>query len=187
MLYFQRPLDNAEDIYTRPSATVCASSVLKRWRFATATKKAAFHPVIAQLVEHLTVERRSDQMVPGSIPGDRMFSLRTPPARKPVPSVVADAPMGIPLHAVIAQLVARRSHNPKVVSSILTHRILCSRTHWEYLTHQTASPKTQTATNFHIRPCNERLCITAHAIQQKNSTVVYHSVHFITHQSFAFY
>ena len=25
--------------------------------------------------------------------------------------------------AVIAQLVARRSHNPKVVSSILTHRI----------------------------------------------------------------
>ena len=27
--------------------------------------------------------------------------------------------------AVIAQLVARRSHNPKVVSSILTHRMLC--------------------------------------------------------------
>ena len=27
------------------------------------------------------------------------------------------------LHAVIAQLAARRSHNPKVVSSILTHRI----------------------------------------------------------------
>ena len=26
--------------------------------------------------------------------------------------------------AVIAQLVARRSHNPKVVSSILTHRTL---------------------------------------------------------------
>ena len=28
---------------------------------------------------------------------------------------------------MIAQLVARRSHNPKVVSSILTHRILYSR------------------------------------------------------------
>ena len=28
-----------------------------------------------------------------------------------------------PSEAVIAQLVARRSHNPKVVSSILTHRI----------------------------------------------------------------
>ena len=27
--------------------------------------------------------------------------------------------------AVIAQLAARRSHNPKVVSSILTHRISC--------------------------------------------------------------
>ena len=27
-----------------------------------------------------------------------------------------------PRHAVIAQLAARRSHNPKVVSSILTHR-----------------------------------------------------------------
>ena len=31
-----------------------------------------FKPVIAQLVEHLTVEFRSDQMVPGSIPGDRI-------------------------------------------------------------------------------------------------------------------
>ena len=29
-------------------------------------------PVIAQLVEHLTVELCSDQMVPGSIPGDRI-------------------------------------------------------------------------------------------------------------------
>ena len=33
-------------------------------------------PVIAQLVEHLTVEIRSDQMVPGSIPGDRTLSQR---------------------------------------------------------------------------------------------------------------
>ena len=33
-----------------------------------------FKPVIAQLVEHLTVEFRSDQMVPGSIPGDRIFN-----------------------------------------------------------------------------------------------------------------
>ena len=32
------------------------------------------HPVIAQLVEHLTVESRSNQMVPGSIPGDRIFA-----------------------------------------------------------------------------------------------------------------
>ena len=31
-----------------------------------------YYPVIAQLVEHLTVEIRSDQMVPGSIPGDRI-------------------------------------------------------------------------------------------------------------------
>ena len=31
-----------------------------------------------------------------------------------------------PHHAAIAQLVARRSHNPKVVSSILTHRINAS-------------------------------------------------------------
>ena len=30
-----------------------------------------FIPAIAQLVEHLTVEHRSDQMVPGSIPGGR--------------------------------------------------------------------------------------------------------------------
>ena len=31
------------------------------------------HPIIAQLVEHLTVALCSDQMVPGSIPGDRML------------------------------------------------------------------------------------------------------------------
>ena len=30
-----------------------------------------------------------------------------------------------PRHAVIAQLAARRSHNPKVVSSIFTHRSVC--------------------------------------------------------------
>ena len=29
-------------------------------------------------------------------------------------------------HAAIAQLVARRSHNPKVVSSILTRRNFCN-------------------------------------------------------------
>jgi hypothetical protein len=31
-------------------------------------------PAIAQLAEHLTVDPRSDQMVPGSIPGGRIFS-----------------------------------------------------------------------------------------------------------------
>ena len=30
-------------------------------------------PAIAQLVEHLTVDSRSNQMVPGSIPGGRIF------------------------------------------------------------------------------------------------------------------
>ena len=33
-------------------------------------------PAIAQLAEHLTVEACSDQMVPGSIPGGRMFTHR---------------------------------------------------------------------------------------------------------------
>ena len=32
-----------------------------------------FKPAIAQLVEHLTVECCSNQMVPGSIPGGRIF------------------------------------------------------------------------------------------------------------------
>ena len=36
------------------------------------------------------------------------------------------AQLGQPSRAVIAQLAARRSHNPKVVSLILTHRIACS-------------------------------------------------------------
>ena len=31
-------------------------------------------PAIAQLVEHLTVEHCSNQMVPGSIPGGRTFA-----------------------------------------------------------------------------------------------------------------
>ena len=35
-----------------------------------------FKPVIAQLVEHLTVDMRSHQMVPGSIPGVRIFVRR---------------------------------------------------------------------------------------------------------------
>ena len=38
---------------------------------------ASWHPVIAQLVEHLTVESCSDQMVPGSIPGDRISACTT--------------------------------------------------------------------------------------------------------------
>ena len=33
-------------------------------------------PAIAQLVEHLTVEVCSNQMVPGSIPGGRIFEIR---------------------------------------------------------------------------------------------------------------
>ena len=33
-----------------------------------------YQPAIAQLVEHLTVERGSNQMVPGSIPGGRRSS-----------------------------------------------------------------------------------------------------------------
>ena len=32
-------------------------------------------PAIAQLVEHLTVDRCSNQMVPGSIPGGRILEL----------------------------------------------------------------------------------------------------------------
>ena len=43
--------------------------------------------------------------------------------------------------AVIAQLVARRSHNPKVVSSILTHRItiLCGVSVERHATHGCAT------------------------------------------------
>ena len=37
-------------------------------------------PAIAQLVEHLTVECCSNQMVPGSIPGGRTFRRGTPVA-----------------------------------------------------------------------------------------------------------
>ena len=37
------------------------------------TCKHAIRPAIAQLVEHLTVECCSYQMVPGSIPGGRIF------------------------------------------------------------------------------------------------------------------
>ena len=45
---------------------------------AVAVKNAVYvlyQPAIAQLVEHLTVELGSDQMVPGSIPGGRTFFI----------------------------------------------------------------------------------------------------------------
>ena len=37
------------------------------------TEKQPITPFIAQLVEHLTVDLRRYQMVPGSIPGERNF------------------------------------------------------------------------------------------------------------------
>ena len=40
--------------------------------------EAVSKPAIAQLVEHLTVETCSDQMVPGSIPGGRTFPPQVP-------------------------------------------------------------------------------------------------------------
>ena len=41
---------------------------------------ATGRPAIAQLAEHLTVDRSSHQMVPGSIPGGRSPSAGTDPA-----------------------------------------------------------------------------------------------------------
>ena len=38
--------------------------------------KEMAQPAIAQLVEHLTVERCRNQMVPGSIPGGRIFDMQ---------------------------------------------------------------------------------------------------------------
>ena len=38
--------------------------------------KEKTRPAIAQLVEHLTVERCRNQMVPGSIPGGRIFDMQ---------------------------------------------------------------------------------------------------------------
>ena len=46
-------------------------------------------PDIAQLVEHLTVDIRSDQMVPGSIPGVRICPPTLPKCRHPNPATVA--------------------------------------------------------------------------------------------------
>ena len=40
------------------------------------TLYVALKPAIAQLVEHLTVECCSNQMVPGSIPGGRKFRIQ---------------------------------------------------------------------------------------------------------------
>ena len=42
----------------------------KEW---TGGDSVEFKPAIAQLVEHLTVDSRSNQMVPGSIPGGRIY------------------------------------------------------------------------------------------------------------------
>ena len=53
-------------IYPRYPSTVTARHV------PAICMHSRHQPVIAQLVEHLTVEVCSDQMVPGSIPGDRI-------------------------------------------------------------------------------------------------------------------
>ena len=52
----------------RRSCGTAASKVNGRQRAASSAT-----PAIAQLVEHLTVDACSDQMVPGSIPGGRML------------------------------------------------------------------------------------------------------------------
>ena len=48
--------------------TVCVDASPTTWIIVMEDK-----PAIAQLVEHLTVDSRSNQMVPGSIPGGRTF------------------------------------------------------------------------------------------------------------------
>ena len=58
------------------------------------------------------------------------------------------------IQAVIAQLVARRSHNPKVVSSILTHRIF-------------QDTKCITITSSHVVPfeiCYQRIATSARSV-----------------------
>ena len=55
--------------HRRPWHMVWQDEIFKRW-----WRKHAGKPAIAQLVEHLTVELCSDQMVPGSIPDGRIFS-----------------------------------------------------------------------------------------------------------------
>ena len=47
-----------------------------------------------------------------------------------MPHIGVNAIEGQSQHAVIAQLAARGSHNPKVVSSILTHRSLRHIRRW---------------------------------------------------------
>ena len=45
------------------------------------TRAPANRPAIAQLVEHLTVECRGNQIVPGSIPGGRVFIAQHAPCK----------------------------------------------------------------------------------------------------------
>ena len=52
-----------------------------RWSLVIMNNDEKLQPAIAQLVEHLTVERCSYQMVPGSIPGGRIFAAQPTEAR----------------------------------------------------------------------------------------------------------
>ena len=54
---------------------MCVSSGLGLGSFKYELHWLSDKPAIAQLVEHLTVETCSNQMVPGSIPGGRICSL----------------------------------------------------------------------------------------------------------------
>ena len=60
----------------------------------------------------------------GSSPTSGMFVFWAPKSSGESRATNASNASKLFTSAVIAQLVARRSHNPKVVSSILTHRIL---------------------------------------------------------------
>ena len=65
-------------------------------------------PAIAQLVEHLTVECCSNQMVPGSIPGGRIFVSK----RAPLKSVRE----GLPIQNLFRNLIPRiPSHSYRVL------------------------------------------------------------------------
>ena len=84
-------------------------------------------PAIAQLVEHLTVENCSNQMVPGSIPGGRIFKVLCAPAKHTSGPFGERNQFRAFLTASIAQLAEHALRKRTVVGSIPTGGFFAAR------------------------------------------------------------
>ena len=88
-------------------------------------------PAIAQLVEHLTVECCSNQMVPGSIPGGRIFLTFSAPRQfEDIAAPVSLVAFGVLTLATLELFIARwhsepiAKYGPRTSNCMMQHQYL---------------------------------------------------------------